>query len=709
MLRALTLVLIWLCLAPMSFAQSPPAILIADNVRLEADDTLVATGNVEVFQNGVTVKAPRITYNQRKDSLIIDGPLSVKDGTKTTILATQAELDSVLFTGILRSARMVINEQLQFAAVQIDRIDTRYSQLYKVAATSCRICEEGQLPLWHIRAKRVVHDKEERQLYFDHATLRVGPVPILYLPRLRLPDPTVERATGFLIPRLRSNSQLGLGINIPYFIRLGDHKDLTLRPYLSSETRTLEARYRQAFRTGRITFDGAVSRDTLLPDEDRFYVMGGGSFGVGRGYVLRFDVEVASDNAYLAQYGYSFKSRLDSQIALSRTRRDEYILGSAIVYHSLRTDEIQSQLPTLVLDGNFERRYFPKTLGGELRLSLAAHGHQRTSRSPVSGAGRDVARLQADLFWLRSWHGMHGVQADAKVGVALQVFETRQDDVFAGSQTQAIPQASLALRYPLRKTTQNGTLHYLEPVVQLAWTGGAPANVPDDESRSVEFDEGNLLALSRFPEADRREHGSVLAVGLNWARYDPNGWESYIAVGQLIRDDAHPDFNATSGLDGARSDTLISGILRSQSGLALAGRALFDSEFNFSKAEMRADYTRGKGKLGAGYVWLDEDSDENRNRAVSELTVNGQYLVARHWNFSGLWRYDLEDDRSSWAGLGLEYTNECVTLNFDVFRRFATSTVVEPSTTLSLSIGLSGFSAKSGTESTKRTCSSPAS
>ena len=102
-------------------------------------------------------------------------------------------------------------------------------------------------------------------------------VPVFYLPRLRLPDPTLDRATGFLTPSIRTTSQLGTGLKIPYFIKIGDHKDLTLTPYLSSRTRTLELRYRQAFARGRIEFNGAVTRDDERPDSTRGYVFGYGN------------------------------------------------------------------------------------------------------------------------------------------------------------------------------------------------------------------------------------------------------------------------------------------------------------------------------------------------------------------------------------------------------------------------------------------------
>lgn len=689
--------------------QSRQATLIADDVEVTRDRVLIARGNVQVFQGGRSLEARQVTYDQKTDRLTLEGPLVLRDGPSVLILASAAELDADLRNGLLRSARLVLDQQLQLAAVQINRVDARYSQLYKAAVTACRVCDDGRPPLWQIRAKRIVHDQEERQLYLDGVQFRVGDVPILYLPRLRLPDPTLDRATGFLIPSIQTTSQLSTGVRIPYFIRIGDHRDLTLTPYLSPETRTLEFRYRRAFRKGRVTFAGALTDDDLRRGEERFYLFGSGNFSLPRGFRLDFDIEVTSDDAYLNQYGYSYKDRLDSAVTVSRTRRDEYISVGLIGFHSLRSGENDSTLPTIVSDAIYERRYFPNALGGELRFGLVAHTHLRSSENPTPGQGRDVTRLHGDIRWFRSWTLAAGIRADGRLGLAFDTFDTRQDSAFGGSESRTYSHAAVTLRYPLTRTETDGATQFIEPLVQLAWMDGRRINVANDESTRVEFDEGNLFALSRFPEADRREQGSVLAVGLNWARYDPDGWESFVSVGQIFRDEAVADFSRSSGLSGTESDLLMAGQIRTQSGLSIGGRVLFDDSFDFSKAELRSYWAGDALTLGGSYLWLAQDPAESRPKAISEFTLDGSYRFNRHWRVSGNWRYDVEDDRTARAGLGLGYDNECVSMILSMERRFYTSTSIEPSTNFGFTIALRGFSAQNGTESYTRSCSSPAS
>lgn len=682
--------------------EDPPAMLVADRVFVTADRKLIAEGNVEAFQGDIRLRAQRIEFDQDHGTLKIDGPIRIDQGGGTTVLADQAELDQGLQNGLLTGARLVLAEQLQLAAVQMTRVRGRYTQLDKTAVTSCRICDDEGAPLWQIRARRVIHDQLERQLYFEDAHFRVMGIPVFYFPRLRLPDPTLDRATGFLIPSVRTTSQLGTGVKVPYFIKIGDHADLTLEPYVSPKTRTLNFRYRHAFRRGGMAFEGGYTNDDLIPNDTRGYLFGDGEFSFGRDFKLNFDIEATSDNAYLIDYGLPDIDRLESEIALSRTRKNSYFRSGFIHYNSLRDGENESILPTFVADVAYEHRLYPRGIGGELRLGLNAHGHYRSSDLDV--LGRDIRRATADIHWLRSWFFRGGLRADGQIGFAADFFDINQDSNYPDRVQVATPMVALALRYPMTASDAAGGTHYLEPVVQVAWSNVIGENVPNDESGFVELDEGNLLALSRFPAPDRREDGLVAAYGLNWSRYAPNGWQASAAFGQVVRQEINLDFTDTSGLSGRASDFLLAGQVKLDSGLAITARTLFDTSVSFSKSELRGDWVGTRSALAATYLWLQADPAENRTEEVSEFWLDGGYDISSNWRASANWRYDIEDTRSTEASLGLKYRNECVEVDVTLGRRYTSSTSVEPTTDFGFTIAFRGFSV-SGSEKYRRSCS----
>lgn len=698
-----------------------PAMLVADEVRLTGDGRLVAEGNVEAMYQGRRLTADRIVYARDTGQLIITGPLSLTEpgtGGGTVLIADSAELDRDLRNGILRGARIVMQQQLQLAASRMRRTDARYNQLTRVSVTSCRICEEGGAPLWQIRAERLVHDQQERQLYFENAQLRVLDVPVFYLPRLRLPDPTVERATGFLAPSVVNSSLLGTGVEAPYFIRLGDHRDLTLAPFWATNSRRLGFRYRQAFRRGEIEFNGAIADDDFSPDARRGYLFGEGRFDLPREFTLRFDLELTSDDTFLPDHGFSDKDRLRSGVTVDRARRDEYISGAITHYRSLRDGESNSTLPSIVGDADYERRFFPARVGGELRFSAALHSHYRRSDRVTDGSdldrfadGRDVTRLTSGLNWQRDWLLPAGVLAELRTGLTLDHFEIRQIGETAQPQaTELTPTVAAQLRWPLLRAGSAGVAHVIEPVAQLAWSGGSNPDIPRDESTVIEFDEGNLFNVSRFNAPDRRERGAAAAYGLSYARIDPEGWETRLALGQVWRDDrllesdGTRSFTLSSGLRNRTSDLLIAAQYRNATGLTVTARGLFDGVMDVTKAEARASWINDRTDIGATYIWLSDDPRESRAATVSEWAIDGSYRFARHWTARGQWRYDAETDSNIRAGAGLTYTNECVDITVSVSRRFTSSTILEPETNIGFTVGLGGFSASTWDESFTRTC-----
>lgn len=318
--------------------------------------------------------------------------------------------------------------------------------------------------------------------------------------------------------------------------------------------------------------------------------------------------------------------------------------------------------------------------------------------------GRDVSRFNTEAKWLQAWSLGGGLRAEGTAGLIGDIFNIRQDSNFEDVESQISPFSTLALRYPMTKVEKGGATQFLEPIVQLAYTGSSQLDVPNEESTLVDFDDGNLLSLSRFPGPDRRERGLVGAYGFNWARVAPKGWESGITVGQVIRDEEEEDFTISTGLDGNYSNYLVAGQLKTRNGWAVTARTLFNDSFDFTKAEFLGSYRHKRGRISGSYIWFTEDPEEDRFEDTSEIFLDGRVKVGDNWTAKSDFRYDFEEARASEAGVGLSYFNECVEVNFSVRRRYTSTRSLEPSTAFGLSIGLRGFSARDGSETVTKTC-----
>lgn len=699
-LRLFVSSLILCLLTPFAWAQSvDPAVLIADRMFIRPDGVLVAEGNVEAHQGTLRMTALRVTYSPETDVLNVSGPIQLTDGDSIQIFADGAELDPQLIEGLMTGARLVLNQQLQIASVELNRAEGRYTQAYKTVATSCRICGADSPPIWQIRAEKVVHDAVERQIYFENAQFQVLGVPVAALPSLRMPDPTLERSTGFLVPSGRTSSKLGLGFKLPYFIELGDHRDLTLTPYLSTQTTTLEYRYRQALARGDFRAVGAVSDDAFATFL-RAYMFANGDLSLPGNYRFSYDVELTSDPAYLLDYGYSSKDRLDSAVSLSRFSQDTFFTTDLTHYRTLRDSESNDTQPTIVGRMRSERVHPDWMLGGDLTLSAEISGLLRTSGNDL--AGRDVIRALGSADWQRTDLLPSGIVIDSHALLDASVAAVGQDSTTEDLIYNLSPGLYANFRYPLMRSVGTHS-DVFEPVLHVAWSDSVN-EIPNEESTLVEFDEANLTDFSRFPATDRVEEGLRLAYGANWSRFTDDGRETRLSMGRVLRAQSDDDHTHSSGLDGTRSDWLLAGQYKTQTGLELVSRALFDDEFIFTKAESRLTWDLGWGDVSATHIWLTADADEDRAENLSEINLSTSVDLSRHWTGQVEWQYDLAAERIVRAGLGATYENECIDMTLSASRRFTSNTTVDPSTDYDFRIGLRGFGAGRGGSDVIRTC-----
>lgn len=663
------------------------ASLIADNIAVDPRGRVTATGNVQVFYDGTRLTAAAISYDRTGDRLTITGPIRVTDDDGTLFMADAAELDRDLRNGVLTSARMVLDQQLQIAANEIARVGARYTRLDKVVASSCEVCAAAPVPLWEIRAARVLHDAEARQLYFTNAQFRVAGVPILYFPRLRLPDPTLNRATGFLSPEFKTVSDLGTGLKLPYFITFGDHADLTLTPYVSNPTTTLEFGYRQELSRGRVDIEGAISEDDI--EGSRGYLFANMTHRLPRNFVFEGQLEFVSDPGYLFTYDYSDKDRLTNQLSVTRVRDKDLFRAEITEFRTLRESEIpiRDTLPDQFIDIYYERELPELSFGGRTVASVSNSSLIRPSSADI--LGRDMSRLGAAIDWSRTWV-TGGFVTEAELGFRVDAYTIGSDSNFDSALTRFVPRAAVELRYPLSRTTTDGGREVFEPIFRLdvADTGGDA--VPLEDSRVVEFDEANLFSPTRYPGVDGIEDGVRVALGASWSRTDPDGWDVDLAFGRVANLSGQLGYAVGSGLAGDRSEWMVSGRLGWGDNLSLFSRSVFDNDIDITLSETRIDWEEDNFGVSSSYIFALPEPAEDRDARLSEWSFEGTVDLNESWSASADWRYDFTANRAARAGVGLGFRTECVDMSLSLSRRYASSTSVDPTNEIGFRVSLIG-------------------
>lgn len=717
MLRAFGLALMGLGVAggPPARAQSAaaeasaalPASLIADRVTYDrASGILVASGNVEVLYQGRVLRAQAITYDEKARQIRATGPIQLTGESEGVILAGDAVLSPDIRDGLIESAQVLIAGKLQMAATEVRRSEGRYTTLYRTVASSCVICEGSPTPTWALRASRVTQDEFAKRIYFENATLELYGLPVGYLPRMSIPDPSQSRASGVLVPVAQHSDIYGFGFKLPYYRVISPYADMTLTPFLTTTGgKLMEGEYRQRFANGGFDFDTVVAADDGLggtPGRGVAYAKGAfalSDFGLGAGFISEFDLALASDESFLRQFDYSDTDLLTSKARIKRTREDDYVALGTMGFQSLRdeeTDTVPFILPV------FTYRHLTETpdIGGRMGVDLNSLGVIRQD-------GADAFRIGGGVDWQRGWTLPSGVLASAGAGAGVDIYQLRDDpDQANGALMRADPNISVELRWPLARGDAFAT-HVIEPIAQVIYSDTfGDEDVPNNDSTLIEFDETNLFSLNRFPGQDRVETGLRTNVGVSYTRYDPAGWSAGVTVGRVFRLETDERLYESSGLAGRSSDTVAALALNFGSVFSVVNRALFDTDLTFNRNEFVMNYEADRGALRAAYVYLaaGENPYYGAQPETNEFGLDARYRVLPNWQVRGLWRYDVATGANLRAGGGLTYGNECAEFDLSVSRRYTSSTNVPPSTSFGFSVRLAGLGGSSGHKWPERVC-----
>ncbi|MEM8789632.1 MAG: LPS assembly protein LptD [Pseudomonadota bacterium] len=705
-MRSLILALCLALLATAAAAQqgSDRVALFADRIRYDnTTQQIVASGNVDVYFQNNRLTAGAIRYDGNTGTIRAEGEIRLESSDGVVILASLAELSDDFQDGLVQGARLILNEQFQVAAVEGAREGGRFNSFFKTVASSCSVCEDHPRPIWRIRARRVTHDEERQRLYFDNAFLDIFGLPVLYLPRMRVPQPGVARDSGFLIPEFENSDIFGLGVKLPYYFTLGDHADLTVTPFLTTGGAViLENEYRQKFRNGQLDTFGIISlTDGLDADEFRGFLSLDGDFDLPRDFLLEFSLNGVSDRSFLAQFDYTRIDRLESFISLNRVRETTFFDARLEGFQSLRDISVEPQSEIAqVLPQIAYRQVHTDTLGGTLGLEAGALGLVREE-------GIDSLRLSAAADWERDVVLPFGLVAKGIAAINGQAYTLNDapgfDDGVLGRFT---PTIGAELRWPLSRTGRRATT-VIEPIAQVLYSETiGDEDVPNEDSLQPEFDETNLFALNRFPGIDAQETGFRLNVGGRITRYDASGIDVAFTFGQVFRDTLDNDFPDFTGLASRASDYVTALTVTTPQDLDLTGRALFDEDLEFERAEFEIDYSLGPFDFFGSYTFLDEEPDDPFLGFIAErqeFALEGRYQVNPNWAVRGAWRFDITDRESLFAGGGVTFGNECLFAELDVGRRFTDFNAVPPSTEVSFKVELTGFGAK-GRDFPARVC-----
>ena len=252
------------CIGYISANQEPIKVesIDAESVTTDEFGDLQLSGNVYIKTNYLEFWSQKATYNGRNQSFILEG--EVKALSKNLSIDTDklvANLSSQTF--FLSKTSYTLLERTFGEAGEFSVLPSGDVELLNTSFNNCSKDD----PLWEVSARKITLLKDEQNVIIRDIQLKIGNVPVFYLPYLRAAAGK-DRLSGFLTPSIRQGKD-GLDISFPYYFNIAPNQDLELAPRYVEERGSglgLSYRYLSDINEGEISLSG-LSKDRKYKKE----------------------------------------------------------------------------------------------------------------------------------------------------------------------------------------------------------------------------------------------------------------------------------------------------------------------------------------------------------------------------------------------------------------------------------------------------------
>jgi len=242
-------------------AKKPDKLLVdANELVFDKDkNTVSAVGDAQLYYQGRVLEADKVTYDRTTKRVFADGHAKLTDEKGNVTYGSHFDLTDDFRDGFIESVQALTTDKTRFTAPRVERTDGTVTVFENGTYTACEPCKDHpeRPPLWQVRATRIIENSVEHTVYYEDAWMELAGVPIAYIPYFSVPDPTVTRRSGFLMPRFVDDTALGYGVGFTYFWDLAPNYDLTFDPmFLTRQGFLGEAEWRQRLDNGSYSITG---------------------------------------------------------------------------------------------------------------------------------------------------------------------------------------------------------------------------------------------------------------------------------------------------------------------------------------------------------------------------------------------------------------------------------------------------------------------
>jgi LPS-assembly protein len=652
-------------------AEGQPIEITADAVDIWPEaDIGVFSGDVEVVRGQALVEGEWVRVDRGRRLLDAAGDLYYEQpGLRLTGSAAHFDLDA--YQGEITDAEYRLTETNNARGeAALARLEGRKTSSFEdITYTTCRPGSND----WLLEAKDLRLDRSTGVGRVKSAKLRLGTVPVAYVPRLSFPIDD-RRKSGFLLPSIGTSDNTGFDVSTPYYFNIAPNYDATFTPRLMAKRGIMlggEFRYLTQSHSGRLRGQIVPDDRDAGPDEPS---LRGAFSGQHRGTLaprLSTDINVnyASDERYLEDFGnrleVSSTRQLERRGDLSYRGQDWSLRGRVQYFQTMDESIAEQNRPYIRMPQFLFRLRKPRQpLGLTYNLNSEYVYFNHSSSDKVTG--HRFALVPAMSLPLRRSFG-HLIP---KVRADYRYYDlTNAGPGLADSRSLLLPGFSLDGGLVFERFAGwfgNASLQTLEPRLFYLYTPYKnQTDLPVFDTTEIDFNFGSLFRENRFTGRDRIGDANQLTLALTSRTLSEDTGKELLraSIGQIyyFRD-------LRVQLPGQPVDTNNSSTLASEVGARLSGNwsthaSLFwnphDGGFAEKGAALLHYQSPGNRIVNIGYRYNRGEEDVDTDTRISDTDISVRWPFGSKVHFIGRWKYSLFYDKTMDSFAGLEYDSCC--------------------------------------------------
>ncbi len=267
-------------------------------------DQLAGTDVNPIFRGNVTMRngaqfmgADEITYDQAQGRYTAGGNIRYQ-AQGMRLRADRAEGNQNTDSHTLEDIRYQLLARRGNGTAKSANLTGDTGSLYGATYSTCA----PEARHWELSARRIDVDQKTGMATAHGASLKIGNVPVLYLPWLMFPTDD-RRRSGLLYPQISNSGRNGFDWRQPIYLNIAPNMDATLSPrYMSRRGGLLDGQFRYLNEHGRGTFDALWMPHDDLRDSRRWRVHYDALQDFGSHWQARANVNWISDPRYFEDF-----------------------------------------------------------------------------------------------------------------------------------------------------------------------------------------------------------------------------------------------------------------------------------------------------------------------------------------------------------------------------------------------------------------------